>query len=68
MILQVVEISDNDDGTCTLKLDMDDDTLKSKYLEMCAKMEARGLMKKSEEVKKSEAPAADDKKGKKGKR
>lgn len=41
--------------------EMDDDTLKSKYLEMCAKMEARGLMKKSEEVKKSEAPAADDK-------
>jgi len=44
---------------------MDDETLKSKYAKMCAKMEARGLMKKSEEkveeVKKSEAPAAEDK-------
>jgi hypothetical protein len=44
---------------------MDDETLKSKYAKMCAKMEKRGLMKKSEEkveeVKKSEAPAAEDK-------
>lgn len=42
--------------------EMDDETLKSQYAKMCAKMEARGLMKKSEEeVKKSEAPASEDK-------
>jgi len=45
--------------------EMDDETLKSQYSKMCAKMEARGLMKKSdaklEEVKKSEAAAKDDK-------
>lgn len=43
--------------------EMDDETLKSRYAKMCAKMEARGLMKKSEakkeEVKKSEAAAED---------
>jgi uncharacterized sporulation protein YeaH/YhbH (DUF444 family) len=45
--------------------EMDDEALKSQYAKMCAKMEKRGLMKKSEEkaeeVKKSEAPAAEDK-------
>lgn len=42
----------------------DDETLKSNYAKMCAKMEARGLMKKSEEnpeVKKSEAAPSEDK-------
>jgi len=44
--------------------EMDDDTLKSRYAEMCAKMESRGLMKKSEktkEVKKSEISSVEDK-------
>lgn len=43
--------------------EMDDDTLKAEYSKMCAKMESRGFLKKSqdkvEDIKKSEAPAQD---------
>jgi len=56
------EMQPDEEGDKEDDKEMDDETLKSEYSKICAKMESRGFLKKSEQIKKTETTGEELKK------